>query len=574
MINWLKNMKVSKKMTVMVAVAIAGLLVIGGVAYYDLRQAMENQDAMYYDALLPVSDIKELRLMARGVLGSVGIVALTSDSRVEKEAWDDIAKRIATANEVVQRLEQSANTPKEREYMERIKVELADYQQARDGALEMMKAGKKREGYQLFEDKALPKLNSLNALLVEYSRYLEDEAKKIDAAADDRMATAVTLLVGVVAFVPVLLLALAVAIIRSITRPLTANRELISHMARGDFSRQVPDEFVRSADEFGDMARAMREMVGLVNTLFQRISHAAEQVAASSQELTASADQSAQAANQVAASVTDIAQATERQNGSIGETSAVIEEMSASIEQVAATANHVSANSAQMVKDAEEGGKAADTAIQQMGTIKGAVDNLAGVINKLGEQSQAIGQIVNTIASIAAQTNLLALNAAIEAARAGEQGRGFAVVAEEVRKLAEQSQDAAKQISGLIVEIQRDTESAVTAMNQGAQEVRTGAEVVTSAAGRFRAIAQAVAGINSQMREVSSAIEEMARGSQRIVHSIKDIDRDSKGITQQAQTVSAAVEETSASMEEIASSSRALAGIAGNMQEAVSQFRL
>ena len=183
-------------------------------------------------------------------------------------------------------------------------------------------------------------------------------------------------------------------------------------------------------------------------------------------------------------------------------------------------------------------------------------------------------EVVSFIKNIAGQTNLLGLNAAIEAARVGEQGRGFAVVAEEVRKLAEQSQEATKQISELIGGIQGDTEQAVAAMDNGTREVKLGAEVVNTAGQAFHEIVTLVEQVSDQVREVSSTIEQMAIGSQQIVESVNRIDHLSKEAAGQAQTVSAATEEQSASMEEIASSSQSLAQLALELRDAVGKFRV
>ena len=256
------------------------------------------------------------------------------------------------------------------------------------------------------------------------------------------------------------------------------------------------------------------------------------------------------------------------------ETSAVVQQMAAGVEEMAASANQVAAQSAQAADKAQSGGVAVDQAVSQLTRIENAVNTSATVITKLGEQSQEIGQIVDTIAGIAGQTNLLALNAAIEAARAGEQGRGFAVVAEEVRKLAEQSQEAAKKIAGLIGAIQEDTEQAVVAMAEGTQEVKTGAAVVDAAGDTFRDIAELVLQVSGQVRDISAAIQQTASGSQHIVGSVKRIDELSKQSAEEAQSVSAATEEQLASMEEIASSSEALAKLAQDLKTAVASFRI
>ncbi|HWQ61140.1 MAG TPA: methyl-accepting chemotaxis protein, partial [Negativicutes bacterium] len=292
------------------------------------------------------------------------------------------------------------------------------------------------------------------------------------------------------------------------------------------------------------------------------------------EELTASSEQAAQAANQIAASITTVAAGAEEQLTAAGDASSVVEEMSAGIQQIAASAQQVSAQSAQAAGKAREGDKSVANAITQMDQIQNTVNTSAKVVAKLGERSKEIGQIVDTISGIAGQTNLLALNAAIEAARAGEAGRGFAVVAEEVRKLAEQSQEAAKKIAELIGEIQGDTDKAVVAMDDGTREVKTGAEVVQKAGAAFREIADLVTVVSGQVKEISVSIQQMATGSQQIVGAVQKIDDLGKKSAGEAQGVSAAAEEQLASMEEIASSSQSLAKLAQDLQTAVATFRL
>jgi len=239
-----------------------------------------------------------------------------------------------------------------------------------------------------------------------------------------------------------------------------------------------------------------------------------------------------------------------------------------------ANTDSAAGKSVQAVETAKEGSQSIAKAITQMTKIEQTVNNSARVVTKLGERSKEIGQIVDTISGIAGQTNLLALNAAIEAARAGEQGRGFAVVAEEVRKLAEQSQDATKQIAELITEIQGDTNQAVIAMTEGTYEVKVGTEVVTTTGHAFGKITTLVTQVSEQVNEISAATQQLAASSQQIVLSVQEIDGLSKNAATEAETVSAATEEQSASMSEIASSSHDLANMAQELHEATSKFKL
>jgi methyl-accepting chemotaxis protein len=361
-------------------------------------------------------------------------------------------------------------------------------------------------------------------------------------------------------------------IAKQFAKPITLIRDECLLLAEGDLREQEATIF--SEDEIGQLAKGFREMRTNLRELVGKVYSQSEQLAASSEELTASADQSAQAATQVAISITDVATGAEEQLSAANDTSAVVEQMSASIQQVAATTNEVAEQSIQAANKASEGNKSVNQAVNQMAQIEQTVNTSAKAVAELGERSKEIGQIVATISGIAGQTNLLALNAAIEAARAGEQGRGFAVVAEEVRKLAEQSQEATKLIASLISEIQGGTDKAVLAMDNGTREVKLGAEVVNVAGQAFQEIVVLVTQVSDQVKGISAAIAQMAIGSQQIVGSVKRIDNLSKKATGEAQMVSAATEEQSASMEEIASSSQSLANLAMDLQEAVSKFRV
>ncbi|MBP2650811.1 MAG: mcpA 6 [Firmicutes bacterium] len=359
---------------------------------------------------------------------------------------------------------------------------------------------------------------------------------------------------------------------RRIARPIQALEKAANLIAAGELTQVSLD--INSNDEIGRLGHSFGKMAENLRALIQKILGATHQVAASSEELTANAEQTAQAANQVAQTITDVADGAENQLKAVDDTFKVIQQMSAGVQQIVDNTHSVAETSNQSAEAAQAGGKAVEKAIAQMSSIEQTVTRSAQVVTKLGERSKEIGQIVDTIAGIAGQTNLLALNAAIEAARAGEQGRGFAVVAEEVRKLAEQSQDAAKQIASLITEVQKDTGDAVTAMTEGTKEVQIGTEVVNDAGQTFLKITELFNKVSSQITDISSAVQQMSIGTQQIVSAVQMIDNISKEAASQSQTVSAATEEQSATMEEIASSSQALAKMAEELTEAVSEFKV
>jgi len=381
-------------------------------------------------------------------------------------------------------------------------------------------------------------------------------------------------LITVVTTLIVLLLSVVAVVVfaRRIARPIKDLEVAANRVASGDIT--VMNLGITSDDEVGRLAQAFEKMTGNLQVLIKQIAVTTDQVAASSEELTASAEQSAQAANQVAASIDEVAQGTGKQFKMIVSATEIVRKMSTGIEQVAQNAVIVSETSEKTEQAASSGEQAVGMAISQMRVIERKTADTAIVIGKLGEKSEKIGQIVVAISGIAGQTNLLALNAAIEAARAGEQGRGFAVVAEEVRKLAEQSEAAAKQIANLIGEVQQETNNAVIFMNEGKKEVTKGSEVVNIAGQSFREIITMIGQISNQIRETLMAIAQINSGSQQIVNAMQEIDKESKRAVDESQTISAATEEQSASMEEIASASQSLAKMAEELQQAISNFKV
>lgn len=212
--------------------------------------------------------------------------------------------------------------------------------------------------------------------------------------------------------------------------------------------------------------------------------------------------------------------------------------------------------------------------MDQIQNIAHQVNASAEVVGTLGQRSSEIGTIVETISNIADQTNLLALNAAIEAARAGDAGRGFAVVAEEVRKLAEQSSNAARNITELVKAIQQDTDKAVNAINEGNESVNEGAASAAAAGNAFQLIEEQIDTLNKTVENAITSIETLNTVTHDIAHSMGDVMDASRVATDEAQNVSAATEEQAATMHDISDANNKLAEMARSLSAEVKKFKV
>jgi methyl-accepting chemotaxis protein len=480
-------------------------------------------------------------------------------------------KYSSEAEKIEQELKETAISEQGKNLAKELQELDEKYDQYSQKIIALKRSGYNQEALNLLKE-STPTAQLLNTKVTEFMAFREQEISDAFAQAQTTGNQARTM-TGIIAVLALIVgLGIGVLISRSVVGALQVVTADLTRLAKGDYSFNVPAAFLAQKDEVGIMGRAMDGMLKAMREMIGHITKSSEQLAASSEELTASSEQSAQAANQVAGAITGVANGSVKQLKAVDETTNIVEQLCAGIQDVAVNAGNVAAAAQRTSSAAQEGGKAVEKATNQMAQIEKAVDDSAKMVGKLGERSLEIGKIVDTISGIAGQTNLLALNAAIEAARAGDQGRGFAVVAEEVRKLAEQSQEAAKQIATLINEIRTDTDKAVAVMDEGTREVRTGTEVVNDTGRTFSEIVSLIEQVSAQIHDISAAIEQMAASSQHIVVSVKEIDKISKEASAHTQTVSAATQEQLASMEEVASSSQALAKLAQELHNATGKF--
>ena len=565
----------------------------------------EKGDASYEEATQPLASLGDAR--AGYVLSRV--LTLRFQYVVPAQQRPALRKQIEATDAAVDQelvaVRATLVTPAGKAANARLRKDLANYREGRDTMLDLAERGDAASSAFVntlgkVGDRVVADFATLTTSKTDLSGRLHGDAE--DAFHNAR-TTIIVLLLLAIAFGAVASFLLVRAIrrttgdvvarLRSLReRDTAALRDGLQHMADGDLTvtaAVVTEPIERlPGDELGDIARevnAVREDTAAsveaynasraaLGGLVSDVADATRSVSLASQQMASTSNEAGRAVGEIANAMTEVVEGAERQVDAVRTTQERVEAVAATSATSAAAVEETANAATQAREVAGQGAEAVSSATEAMIAVREGSDEATKVIRNLGAKSDEIGGIVDAITGIAEQTNLLALNAAIEAARAGEQGRGFAVVAEEVRKLAEESQAAASQISSLIGEMQSETNSVVIVVEEGARRTADGVSTVRETRDAFQRIDTAVAAMSERVAEIAAASQQITADSERMQDEIAEVASVAEESSASAEQVSASTQETSASTQEIASSASELAVTAERLNELVGHFRL
>lgn len=541
--KWLSDLRMTKKLLVSPVTAIAFLAVFAIVTYAGFYRQKAALDDIFNSRFQQYQTSADVMIGLREVHANMYRTAAWKNMNYDKQKLDALGQeQVATINRLAATITEVIKSPRlskaEKEHFQRTLDMIGRYQ----GLVQQIIGSDPMSAVMTLSD-----MDSFYEQLTQGVRELIDLEKKLSKDQYNSATTtfAAVFIISIIVCLAAIVLPFGISLVMKalILSPINKTVDVIEAVSAGDLTKRID---VACNDEIGEMAKHFNSFADKLHDTITQVSTSSNEVSSAAAILDTAAEQMAGGVEEAVTQVNSVAIASE--------------EMSKTSSEIARNCVTVAKSSDAANQSASTGEEVIQNTIGVMSRISDRVKDSAEIIKSLGARSDQIGQIVGLINDVADQTNLLALNAAIEAARAGEHGRGFAVVADEVRKLAERTSNATKEISNTIYAMQAETKKAVSSMEEGVNEVSLGTAQTAKSGEALQDILLHMNKVTGEINQIAVASEEETTTTNEIASSI--------------QQISLVMQETAKRIQENAGSSSQLAGLAKSLQALVGQFRL
>jgi methyl-accepting chemotaxis protein len=564
MSKMLANLKIGRKLTLLVGSGIGPILCLGVLSLWALgaiATAVDQENAEA-DRMMSAQRVASSLGRVNSIVGHITMSRQCAQCH-GTDSGGDRSNQAALAKEcqsLLGDLKTRETTPEGQKLVGALDKVGSGWLATNVRVLELGQAGKSAEAATLYREESVPSIGPLDQALRDYLTWEQprlDERKEHARALQHAVPIPVALLS---------LLALAVsgvlgvAVTRSITKPLTAAVAHLDEVARGDVSRDVASEYLERADEVGLLSNAVQTMSLGLREVLKDITSGIQVMSSSSAELSSNSGQMLHSSREASEKAHSVAAAAQQMTANVGSVASGMEQTSANLTLVASATEQMTDTIGEIAGNSEKARRITEGATRQAARI-------SEQMNRLGQAAQEIGKVTETITEISSQTNLLALNATIEAARAGTAGKGFAVVANEIKALAQQTAAATEDIRARIAGVQSSTAGGISEIEKVSQVIHEVSDIVSS-------IAAAIEEQSSMTKDIARNIAQASTGvgdaNQRVSETslaTQDVAREIVGVDEVAKQIADGSEQVKASATE-------LSHVAEQLQTAVQRFQV
>ncbi|MEC1258938.1 HAMP domain-containing methyl-accepting chemotaxis protein [Bacillus swezeyi] len=560
-------MKVKTKLLGIISILVVSIVGIGGSSVFMITSTVKKNEVLK-DKMEFQKEIKHIQYRLTGLSNDERGFIITGDKDYGEgmeEKADDVLKSLDRVNDLIHDEKYQSN-------VKEIKKSFTKYWDLNQQVLQAYATSPEKAETIHFGDERTLRKDVLDPSVNKLVKSLDQEVEGLKAEIRDNGKMSEWFIITVTGVSAVLGIMLSLLLLKSIMVPLRSLNKQLEEIAHGeaDLTKKV---IVKNKDEFGQLAQSFNAFVHSLSQIVKQISSSSEQVAASSEELSASAEESKSTSEHISNEMQTIADSNTEQSSMTEQSSQSINELLERLSSVASNTGSIADLSSSMRNKAEIGSKSVHKMLDQMNFIDKSVDSAGNGLQALVSSTAEISDISSLITDISEQTNLLALNAAIEAARAGEQGKGFAVVAEEVRKLADETNQSANHIQSLVSTIQNESVETVNNIKVVQENVSSGIALSQETTGNFNEILNLVEQVATQIQEVAASTQQLTSGVEMVQNAIHTLDVGTKETSASTQAAASSTQEQLASMEEISYAAESLSQLAEELQTIINRFK-
>ncbi|MED2984563.1 methyl-accepting chemotaxis protein [Bacillus thuringiensis] len=566
----LRNSKVGTKLNILITISSIACIVLSLIGFWGLERGKSTSSNMYEDNLLPIEWIGIVESNFYHVNMNFMEIMVSKDEKRMNELIREMDGIRQENDHLLKQFEAKVISTKEKELYNTFYETFNELRNQMKKAQELGKSNNE-EAYAYYLKEIEPNMQKSIKSIRELILYNSNNAELLQKENNNSAQNTMIMFISISLLAILIIILIGYIIKLTIRKPLVLLQNDMEKVAAGDLTTRTP---YKANNELGHIVQSFNSMLDNLQQLIANVKMTTQEVISTTEGVLQDTNRASSISNEVVQTVLEVKTKIEGQVTSIQESSSSMEEITTGVQTVAESSAVVAEVAVTTTERINIGSEVINHSILQMNSVHDVVEETSKVINKLVTRTQQIDTALAAITNIAEQTNLLALNAAIEAARAGENGKGFAVVAAEVRDLAEQSKESAKEVNHLIKSIQKDTQDTVNVMQKGQQKAVEGKEAAYKANQTFLSIMRDIDKITSQIQEVSAATEEMSAGTEEVNASLSLVSETATDVKKETLQTVNSIQSQAVSIEQISIQSNKMKEKVEELTELVSKFNI